>query len=225
MTAGEDEQQPYVLFLARQGRISDALELLPKREPAVLLDLATHTLNGGNASEAELKQLIEALQQSYDAAPQLVNLLVMMADVLAWQGDIDGAIAQYEKALAQDARSIPALNNLATLLGFTKREIPKAVSAINEAIRVMGPHDILLDTRGTVLLSAGNAAAAEADFRAAIETNPLPDRLFHLALALRDQGKMAEARTALAQARQKGLSADGLHPLERPVFTNLAAEL
>ncbi len=59
------------------------------------------------------------------------------------------------------------------------------------------------------------------DFRNSLKSADAPDRHLHLALALAGQKRDSEAKLTLKKALDDGLSAEKLHPLERPYLASL----
>ena len=148
-----------------------------------------------------------------------------MADLHGWLGNWKQASEAYQAVLAARPDSVSALNNMAMILAMSGQQLDQASRAVNQAIANLGATDFLYDTRGMVRLATGRPKLAEQDFRAAIETEARPDRYLHLAQSLYAQENIDEARTALKQAEEAGLSEQTLHPLERTVYRRLSDQL
>ena len=88
---------------------------------------------------------------------------------------------------------------------------------------IAGESPDLLDTRAVAYLAQKKPDLAIRDN--AIAVRPSAERYFHLAQAYRMAGKRTEAAAALNSARERGLTADSLHPLERTAFDRLNDEL
>jgi tetratricopeptide (TPR) repeat protein len=118
-----------------------------------------------------------------DAARAYRILLAQHPDsILAWTnlgnaetqlGDRAAAEEAFRKALALDATSRDALNNLAWLLYESKR-YDEAESLARKAAAQHGPDSyIVLDTLARVLAAKGSCTEAQTTFRAAIDAVPL----------------------------------------------------
>ncbi len=82
------------------------------------------------------------------------------------------AEADFRKALALDASSRDAMNNLAWLL-LTEKQLDEAESLARKATALPGPDSyVMLDTLARVLAAKGACAEAITTFHAAIEAVP-----------------------------------------------------
>ena len=136
------------------------------------------------------------------------------------------AIPLLRQVLTVEPRNIMAMNNLAVALAEQAASREEAKQLIDRAIARAGPVAELLDTKGTLLLSAGDAAGAVKLLEEATSRSvPDPRHLFHLALAYQRAGKAAEARDAFDRARQKGLDAAVLPPKQKRQLNELEREL
>ena len=124
-------------------------------------------------------------------------------------------------ALKVDPNNIQVLNNLAMMLALTGQQFKEANRCIEQAVDAAGPTDYLLDTRCIVRLASANIQGAEQDIRKSLEIFPKPDRFFHLAQVLVSQGRVDDAKVEMKKAQDGGLTAQGLHPLERKAFETL----
>ena len=89
----------------------------------------------------------------------------------------------------------------------------------------MGYNPSLLDTRATISLLRGNAQGAADDLARAMETQAFPQGYFHRAQVELRLGNRDAAKTSLAQGAAMRLRIEDLHPLERPAYRQLQAEL
>jgi tetratricopeptide (TPR) repeat protein len=159
------------------------------------------------------------LEQSVKQQPKQLLIKVCLADVKSLQEQYTEAETLYRQVLHVEPRHVPALNNLAWLLGMQDREIDEAMSLIERAIEIAGPGAQLLDTRACVLLAQGRTRNAIADLQQSIADGEVtPTMLLHLAVAQLDHRDMEAARTAFEQAQAAGLNESRLHPLDRQLF-------
>jgi Tfp pilus assembly protein PilF len=82
-----------------------------------------------------------------------------------------------------------------------------------------------LDTRAMVYLALGQGRLALKDLELAIADGPTAPMYWHLACAYQCTGDRLAMTNPLRKAEALGLKADLLHPLERPKFLALRAEL
>src|SRR5262249_21381955 len=117
-------------------------------------------------------------------------------------------------------------NNFAWLLACRKKDLGQARELIEAAVARGGPQPTLLDTKALVCLAEGKAKEAVAVMEGLVAEAPREATYhFHLAQAREADGDCAGARRSLLQARKAGLSAAGLHPLERPGYQRLLRAL
>jgi tetratricopeptide (TPR) repeat protein len=128
-------------------------------------------------------------------------------------------------AAERDENNLGAMNNLAVLLALQKRDLNEARRLVEKAIEIGGPQPALLDSRASVYLALGQPQQALSDLQQVVGEDPRPNRQFHLALAYFQVGQEKAAAQALADGRKLGLTADKLHPLERPDYRDLTAKL
>jgi regulator of sirC expression with transglutaminase-like and TPR domain len=118
-----------------------------------------------------------------------------------------------------------ALNNLAWLLALREPHTGEALDLIGRAIELVGPEAGLLDTRAMVYLKTGRSELAIRDLEAVLGATPTASAYFHLAQAQHLARNRAAAAVALRKARDMGLVAERIDPLERPAYERLQAAL
>ena|GEM_PF-1986913 len=218
-----------VIWQLNHGRGVEAFEHLDdlwrQLPPDTAAGLSLAMLSAGpthvRAARVE-KKLAAALRQ--DSGRLLVK--VCLADVHSLQERYADAESLYRQVLHVDPQSLPALNNLAWLLGMQNRETDEALSLVERAIEAAGPTPQLLDTRGCILLSQGRTRQATADLQKAIANGGgTSTTLLHLAAAQLDDGEPQAARQTFEQATAAGLSEPLLHPLDRALLRRVAASL
>src|SRR5262249_37760474 len=121
--------------------------------------------------------------------------------------------------------SLVALNNLAWFLAVEQNAAKEGLEVIDRAIRLAGPVGELLDTRAVIELRMGLPIQAIKDLQEAIADASTPNRLFHFAQPNFLANNKSEAQSALQKATSLGFKVDSLHPLERPAYKSLMAEL
>jgi tetratricopeptide (TPR) repeat protein len=176
--------------------------------------------------EARLKEALQAQSKREDRAVLMLHL----ADLYDQRGRWEQAEAMYRQVLRpeNEPKNIVALNNLAWLLAqrYTdQQKVREGLEKIEAAVNGIGRRADLLDTRGLVYLKLGQEAAALADFREAAADMPTPAHLFHLARAHFQARDKNNAFKVLKQAKDQGLHASALHPVEQEAFQRLLEEL
>jgi len=115
-------------------------------------------------------------------------------------GDRDDAIARLRSAVEVSPSHAGACNDLAFLLAESGGDLDLALELAARAVRV-APGPVTSDTLGWVHLKRGEANTAVNVFQRVIEKNgESPARLYHLGLALAQQGETAEAIATLRRA-------------------------
>ena len=121
-------------------------------------------------------------------------------------------------------------NNLAWLLALKDNQGKNALMDVDNAIKLGGPLPNYLDTRGVVYLGLKQTQDAINDLEKAVEADPSPAKLFHLAQAYLQANNKEKARRYWKDARgkkldQMGYGPGGLHPLERSAYQKVLTEL
>jgi len=217
--------------VAAQGRVAEGLQLCldaakqddsttqPVLTFASLLVLPTAT--------SEDRQFAEPiLSSALDAHPDDPRILSAVADVRTVQDKMDDAIALYERVIELEPNNVPALNNLATILGERPDGREKALAYIERAIEQSGPAPGLLDTKGVILLQAGQLNEAKVCLEAAT-WNPQTDPrfFFHKAAACLRLGETEQARQAFEHAQSNQLERELLTPADQTLLAELHKSL
>jgi tetratricopeptide (TPR) repeat protein len=215
-------------FLGRRKRFSEALDLCARAwkacPPEAVAAVCVAVVRGGAGPE-HVKRVEGWLNGAVGKGAATAGLTLALANLRDLQGRYDDSEALYRRALARDPSNALALNNLAFLLALRGGKVAEATRLIDRALEHAGPEAQLLDTRAVVRLAAGQAEQALGDLRRAIAQEPAASSHFHSAQALLLAKRPPAARASLAAARARGLTADTLHPLERPAYRRLLAEL
>ena len=107
-------------------------------------------------------------------------------------------------------------NNLAWLLALKDNQGKDALVDVDNAIKLAGPCRDYLDTRGVIYLSLKQTQDAIKDLRSAVEADPSPAKLFHLAQAYLQANDKEKAKYYLKDAREKKLDQLGLWSRRSP---------
>lgn len=214
-------------FLARRERFDDALENAAKAiDDSTPKQIANFSVNITRQRPMPALDGLEGyLQKALTKHSNSSPILFVLADVYAWQGKDDEAEEVYRRMLSDSPNDIVVLNNLGFLLALKNESPDEAKECIDRAIQITGPRTALLDTRGIVRSVAGDHLNAIADLQKAVEENPSPVRLFHLALALQRAGNKSAAASVLEKAKEHGLDPSRFYPLERDLYHKLEASL
>jgi tetratricopeptide (TPR) repeat protein len=216
-------------FLARQGRVKEALQLIERfwssAKPEALAQAALDLIHGGSAGPEQIRQLQRVLTAALKKFNRPACLLMTMADACTHEEQYQEAEEYYREAAAKRDFSAIALNNLGMLLAIRGRKLDDSLQLINQAIELAGPMAPMLDTRGVIYISMGDADKALADITMALNEDPTPVRIFHQSRAYLLAGRKIEASAALQAAVRKGLKRLMLDPPERPIFDKLRTEL
>ncbi len=220
-------------FLGRQKRPEEGLRLLETAWDRVPLDRLLRTavfvarVQGTSLEPAVRSRIDKLFVRARRQDPGSLVIGLLDAEMREIQGQSDEVESMYRKLLAQSGlektqRAIIA-NNLAFHLA--RNETAKeALELIESAIRELGPHPDLLDTRGVVQTELGNYSKAVEDLREA-SLVPTPVKLLHLAVAQEGAAQIEGARRSLARARKLGLIADQLSKADRARLEQLDAAL
>ncbi len=219
-------------FLGRQGRTDEALARIDAAwEEAGTAELATAitAAAGGQPTAAQWAELDTRLERALEEHGRAVPLLIAQAELHSRRGDFDAAEAVYRRILAEHPTAVVALNNLAMLLAVREEQLDDALALVQQAVAIAGPVPELLDTRAVIHLVRGEAELALDDLRQVLAVTPTARGRFREAQALLAAGRVTDAAEALAAARDLGLAADHIHPMElaayRDVVDELAADL
>lgn len=145
--------------------------------------------------------------------PGSAPLRLLLAESLEALGNIDGAIAEYERMLQADPTSTVAANNLASLLSG-RQDDPKALQrAFDIAVRFHNS-DVpqFLDTLGWIHYLRGDREAALPLLKRAAEKLPKSGAVqFHLGMALKDAGQPELSAAVLQKAISLAPSPDSAY--------------
>lgn len=215
-----DARQHYAEALWRNGsrheaiaQLSEAIRLMPD---AVCLKrkMAEYQLAEGNVDEAR-KWIEEAL----DHHPEDSETWFVRGKLLERQGDLQGALANYQRSLGLIPNQTEALLEVAEL--YRRMNEPRralsTLATLREAYPPGGEPAQVFYLSGLALAALGEHDAAVAQFALALERgDDSPDLLFQLALAQYQTGYAAGAeQTATALLSREPNYAGGGQLLEQ----------
>jgi tetratricopeptide (TPR) repeat protein len=233
-SASPENTSALALFLGRQGRIDDALDLCEQLyktgrvETAVGASLTV--LFRAKPTRSQCERVADWLSIAMKQENKQENKAILFdyrGALYFLQEDYGGAKDAYRDALKHKANDLTALNNLAALLALQHTKLDEALELVQRAMAISGPgQPDLLDTRGLVYIAQGKGELAVKDLEAAVAEKSQAGQYFHLAQAyqLTKNGTSA-ARMAMADGKNVGLSLEGLHPLEREAYRQLCSQL
>lgn len=222
---------PRVEFLGRQGRATEALDILADRWNDVplerLLTSAVTVARSKDTAITEAERLDSWFAKARRLDPGSITIPLLEAELHSLRGRTQDVEKIYRALLERPdlspMQTAIVSNNLAFHLA-TASTVSEARTLIDAAIGTLGPHPDLLDTRALVHLAAGEEKEAIADLEQAV-LQPSDVKFLHLAYAQFRAGDTAAARTSLAASRKKGLDADRLSPTDRSRLAELEAAL
>ena len=155
------------------------------------------------SQQGDMEEALTLTNQALAALPDNPDLLWSKAGLVERKGDIDAAIAIYEKLYAQDSSSVVIANNLASLLATWKSADPQAVTRASAVARRLKDTKVpaLMDTYGWIQHLNGDSQAALPYLEGAAEglaEDPVVQ--LHLGIVQAAVGKTEAAKTQL----QKG---------------------
>jgi tetratricopeptide (TPR) repeat protein len=136
--------------------------------PAVADDRATCTNTTGDAAIAACNRAIGSGQYK---GVELGKLLTSRGVELKRKGDIDGAIADYTRAIALNSKDLFAFNNRANTRR-DKGDLDGAIADYSEALRLDRDYAAAYTNRGRVHEMRKDLVRARADFKAALAAAP-----------------------------------------------------
>ena len=234
-------------FLGRQGQINDALDLCESlwadpRNAEMAAGACINLILSTNArpNSPELGRVANWLEQAVKQKTDSPLLLVGLGNCRERQERYKDAKALYERVIRQGSQTAgstnpndfiaASYNNLAWLLAFEDKQGKNALVDIDNAIKLAGPLPDYLDTRGVVYLGLNQTQNAIKDLEMAVEGDPSPAKLFHLAQAYLQANDKEKAKYYWKDVREKKLDQisygpGSLHPLEQSAYQKVLTEL
>jgi tetratricopeptide (TPR) repeat protein len=220
-------------FLGRQHRMDEALDLLETAWGRVPLArilqsaLAVIRSQGAPPDAAVATRLQQWFSRARREDPEAIVIELLQAELLELQGRTAEIDKAYRTILERKDLGGPQMAIVANNLAFhlaRPETADEARQLIDKAIAELGPHPDLLDTRGVVLLAAGDPKAAIASLEEAA-LDPTPLKLLHLAAAQVATKDLTAARQTLERARKLGLLPDQLSAADKARYDAVEAAL
>jgi tetratricopeptide (TPR) repeat protein len=186
--------------LEHSGRPQEAeavfRDLVGRRPNSVrhLACLGMHLRHYGLAAEAEpfLDRAIAAGREAARSRPA-ADIYVSLGNALRTKGEVDEAIASYQKAIELAPKLAVAHYNLGTSL-FSKGQTDEAISCYRKAIELDPKEAEVHSDLGNALNRKGRSDEAIAECRKALELNPnYALSYYNLGIALERKGQLDEA--------------------------------
>lgn len=210
-------------FLGRQGRVTEALDLLDTLWETVAVERLLQSAvavcrSAPDAIDDGQRERVQAwFARAKRQDPGSVRIPMVEALLQESQGRIADAEDTYREILGRDGlaplHAAVVANNLAFLKAHPD-SVEEATRLIESAIQELGPHPDLLDTRGLVWLAAGDSDRALDDIMESVLL-PSPAKYLHLAMAQIQAKQNGEARLSLEKAKKLGLDEKQLSPADR----------
>jgi tetratricopeptide (TPR) repeat protein len=228
---GREPEATLVLagFLARQSRISEALDLCERAWgtcPAEAVAVATvAVLFSAPIDPGQCERAAQSLERELAKVPQNAALVFHLGNVRCLQERYADAEKLYRQSFTLDQENTGPVSNLAWLLARRDGNGDAALKLVSQAIHRDGPVPDLLDARAIAYMTMGQIEPAIKDLENAIAVRPAALKYLHLAQAYLGAKRRSEASAALESAKTAGLSPESLSPLERAKCRQLLAEL
>ena len=219
-------------FHGRRGNIDKSLEML--FEVAKESGMNKLIIEQGYTALSQNRRTITPEQiavvenwitQSLQQVPNDRDLLLKLAEIRELQDRQTDVIRLYEDLMNRDdltdLQQAVVMNNLAFNYAVRKTNAEEALSLVNRAIEIIGPMDMLLDTRGLCHLAAGNATEAVADLTEATFGSKEGALYFHRAWAEDAAGDASAAQQSLQKALDNQINLNALTAPEREEFDRL----
>jgi tetratricopeptide (TPR) repeat protein len=167
--------------------------------------LAREFVTTGEGGQRHSLELLRAALASAESAQDVEDQVEILHQIALGEhvlGELESAATHYEKVLTLSPDHLITLNNLAYIyadaLGAPERGVPLAERAA--ALAPMNAN--VLDTYGVALLKAGRAAEAMEVLKRSVDLSGNAENHVHLAEALVELDRFAEATARLDQAAQ-----------------------
>jgi serine/threonine-protein kinase len=161
-----------------------------------------------NARPPKLEEAIKYRLIGVALRPQTCGVHFDLGNAYLLRKDVPRAIAEYEKAIAMDARYAPAHNYLGVALQ-ARGDLPAAIAAHRKAIAVDPAYAGAYNALGIALKEQVDYPAAIAAYRQALALKPdYALAQYNLAQALLFDGQFAESLIALQRCREQGFQVD-----------------
>ncbi len=233
-----DYMKDFMLFIARTKGFTDAFAYLQanqekinaKQQLNLIASACRHSKK--TVTRAEFKQVLEYVRVLFRDEPEALELKMLEARVLEFQGKYDDAIAVYNSLLEKPftAPQLAAVeNSLAYLLALTGKDVDRAAALIDRATNEFGYDPNLRDSRAVVYMrseerSKTDKALEDLKYIAVVQNNAVSQ--FHFAVMYWKRNNASAAKIAFETAkRMDPFLFQNLPSLEVPGFTELTNNL
>jgi arylsulfatase A-like enzyme/Flp pilus assembly protein TadD len=192
----EIAQQMLAFFLTQNERPDEAIHVLERRVETGRANDATRIRLGLLLSETgRAREAIALLRPFADRTdPDLLNAYGI---ALADDGDVPGAVRQFERILATDSANARAYQNLG-IVALRAGQVQRARGYLEKALSLSPKLPLALNALGVVEARMGNRSAAMEHWSRAVAIDPAQfDALFNLGLVAANTGRADVARKAL----------------------------
>ena len=148
----------------------------------------------------ETTELRAALEEAIRLAPSQPGVLVRLAILDEAAGDIDAAVARYERVLELQEDNAIALNNLAYLRAVHQDRPDEALQLAERAVAVAPGQSSLLDTLAWIHHLRGDDQQAATYIDRALDGRASADIRIHAAAIYMAVGRASDARAQLDKA-------------------------
>ena len=218
----------YAAFLARQGRIDEALAVLDQswdRSQPELMQLPAFDIVKNRATTPQQFARLEKLLVDAGKGKPSTSLLMVLSSLYDHQQQYDKAIAIYREILAKDPNNFRVLNNIGVDFAHSGGNLDEALSMVNQALAITGPMAAISDSRRHGRHRAKEYDKALEDLNAAIKDEGSAEQYFHQAWVLSLFERKDEASAAFKAAQGKGLDPKLLNDKEVGVYDRLKDSL
>ncbi|MGF1578650.1 MAG: tetratricopeptide repeat protein [Gemmataceae bacterium] len=213
-------------FLGRRGKVDEPLSICRNawescKAKSVVRAIAA-IVERPEIRDAHPRKVETWLVEEIKRKPNIPTLRSLLAGFYDKRGEFQKSLELYRSVVKENPKDVLARNNLAYQLSLQNKDLDEALQLANDAIKLVGPKAELLDTRALVYIQRKEFKKAKKDLEIGLRQNPNASwLLFHFAVAELRDGNSLQASLRFAQAKEKGLKREELHPLERPMFDQL----
>ena len=191
--------------LLAMGDFDHVLKLKPDHVPTLMLRAELRLARHEQIGEAAQGDVIADLDKASSTAAKEADVRLALGHLYARAGAFSPAIAEYGLWLdkhQQDARLANALASRCRARAMLGRDLDKALSDCNRAVREDSDAGFFHDSRGLLYLRMGNFDRAIADYDAALRLQPRnPWALYGRGLAKLRKGMAAEGQADVAASK------------------------
>ena len=210
----------YVQALLQAGLFERAKSVCIKHyheqgDPRAATLLSEAILSDGNVSNPLPSEPETLLADALKKFPTNTSMLESFGTLRLQQQEYVEAVRLLSVATKIDPNRVRALNNLAMAYSAIPGKAKLGIPPIDRALEIAPRNPELLDTKGVVLMKAGDLAGAKSAFGDAIEQNDDARFVFHMILTLRAMGDTEEARQYWESLDIDKLDIKGLAPEEK----------